>query len=442
METYGSNRLRVATSTREAMIGYAESTSQIPKYRKWNGTAWTNQADALDVGAQIYWTVLRASPLIGEYVLGTLGTDRDVTVQFYNDGAWSNKKRITTSVATYNRRGFDIAYEQVSGKLMAVACDGDADPSYMVWNGTSWSATGTINISSVANCEWIRLASKPNDNELMVLERNTGSRYEAQVWNATTSTWGNAITVGSMTEFAHEGMAVEYENSGQQAVIVTSNANNNNVAWKTWNGSAWSATTTTAVTDDMEWGNLTRGVATDTMVLCYTNNVSSEMALRWDSNLFLGSQTLSTAGVGSSKNNNRTNDCEYQSTTGQLNNILAVYSTNTQAASRMYIYTTRTWSAEGKVPTTTNPVITTSAVVQTERVQDGTILGVFLSTSTNRYDFSYFASSTWSALQTLEASSSVTAAPYSEPFYMAAKNPATQGPPPSRTRTRSCRRRG
>jgi hypothetical protein len=127
----------------------------------------------------VQWVVLKASPVIGEYMMGTLGSDRDINFQIYNNGTWGNMNEITTNAPSVTRRSLDIAYETISGRALAVACDGDADPSYAIWDGTNWGSTQTIDLASTNNCEWIRLASNPVTNEIILLERNTGNLYQA-----------------------------------------------------------------------------------------------------------------------------------------------------------------------------------------------------------------------------------------------------------------------
>src|SRR5438445_231309 len=39
-ETFGASSVRVATSVKQAIIGYGEGTVQTPEYQTWDGTAW------------------------------------------------------------------------------------------------------------------------------------------------------------------------------------------------------------------------------------------------------------------------------------------------------------------------------------------------------------------------------------------------------------------
>ncbi len=427
METFASNTLRVATTTGDAMFAYASGVNQAPKYRLWDGASWGSSAASLSASSTIQWVVLKASTLYGEYLMGTIGANKHAIFQVYKNGAWGNSLSLTTTVANVSRRGIAIAYQTLSGNAVVAACDGDADPRYAIWNSTSssWSATGTINVASVNNCEWLRLVSSPISNEVIVMERDTGAAYEAQVLNGTTSTWGNATTFGGMTETGHEGMALEYERSGYQAIALSSRLNTANFGWRSWDGSIWSAALTNqSITDDFEWGNLkVPGYATDTLALCYENQVDDHYVIRWNGAAWVGN-TVMTA-TGNTKNDNRSIDCDYDAATStDKSNVVVAYSDTTNARYKVFQSTTTPWSwwSQGTIST-----IPASAAVQTARTLGGKILAVFLNKTAKSYDFSAWNGSTWSTTQTLETTSSVSASPYAEPFMLAAKNPATQG---------------
>jgi lipopolysaccharide export system protein LptA len=415
MYSYGTGGITVSTSTTEAMIGYGEGTVQTPRYRIWSGAAWGTELSAVSVGATIQWVVLRSSPIFGEYIMGTMGTDRDVNFQVYDNGAWGNVKELTQTAATVSRRGFDVTYETLSGRAIAVSCDGDADPSYSIWDGTSWSAAATIDLGSVNNCEWIRLASNPISNEIVLVERNTGNLYQLMVWNGTT--WGNGTSMGSMTEFAHEGMAVEYEESGNQAIVVSSNGNNANFAWKAWSSGAWSATTTVTLGDDFEWGNLRRDKGSDNMNLCYVDHDGDIGVSRWTGAAF---QAITELDAGPTVKEGRPTDCVFENTTGRDGYIMNSYSD--AVATRYRVWTGAAWAAEASIST-----IGVTFTDQLIRTGGDTILGTFFDSTNGDYLFSSWNGAAWSVQSTLENTASVTATPFGEPFMMVPKNPATQG---------------
>jgi len=418
MRSYANGSSTVATTTDEVMLAYGEGIIQTPRYRIFDGTTLRSERSALSVGAAINWVVLKASALGNQYILGTLGTDHDVNYQVYDSGSWGNLMELGVNAPSLQRRSFDVAFETLSGRALAVDCDSSPDATYRIWDGGAWVTTGTINLSFTSNCEWVRMASSPKTNEIIAVFRNTGSQYQAQVWNATTSTWGNAVTQGSMTEIAHEGMAVEYEESANQAMVVTSNGNNSNFTWRTWNGTAWSGTTNTTIGDDFEWGNLRRNVGNDQMVLCYVDQDNDVGVVRWSGAAWVAYVEQTTIGTGKE---GRPTDCIFETKTGRASYIIDAYS---QTGGTFYrFWNTAAWGAQtalGVLPTTfTDQLTRTSA--------SGTILGMFFDHVGTDYEYAEWSGTSWMNAQTIETSASVVTTPYGEPFYMAARYPATSG---------------
>lgn len=423
MRTYSNGSTTVATTTDEAMIAYGEGTVTTPRYRIFNGISLGSEQSALSVGAAIHWLTVKASPLGNQYIMGTLGGDRDTNFQVYQNGAWGDLYEGGTNAPSLQRRSFDVAFETNSGRALAVTCDSSPDPEYRIWDGTAWSATGTINLGFTSNCEWVRLASHPTSNEIIGLFRNTGNQYEAQVWNATTSTWGNSITQGSMTEIAHEGMAVEYNASGSLAMVVTSNGTNANFVWRTWDGTAWSAASTQAIGDDFEWGNLRRNTNNNDLILCYVDHDNDIGVKRWTGGAWSATVELDTLGA---TKDGRPTDCLYETTPGRTNYITTTYGTTSGTGYRYW--NTTSWIAEVPIG---SPAWGATFTHRLERTNaSGTILGLFFDHLNTDYLFGlHYGTQAWppATLQTVETSASVTVSPYGEPFSMAAKFPATQG---------------
>ncbi|MEX0931679.1 MAG: DUF2341 domain-containing protein [Candidatus Paceibacterota bacterium] len=413
----GSDSLTVATTSNEAMIVYGEGAVTTPQFRIWNGSSWSSESSALSVDSQINWVAVKEAPTREEYVLGTLGLDSDVNVQVYSEGIWDNLLEVTASISNADKRGFDITYESISGDAMVVSCDGDSNPTYYTWNGSSWSSPGTITTSTGSSCEWIRLASNPvSDEIIMVTLPGGGGQYEAQVWNG--SAWGNAVVWGGMSE-AHEGIGVAYQPNGALAVVTVNNDGStppNRMSSRTWNGSFWSGTTDTNV-GYFEQGTLVADDGTNNMNLCFVNDATTVQGLPWTGTAW-GTQTQLDATAHAK--NDRPVDCVYETTSGRDGNVLTAYSDTTSA--RYSVLSGGTWSAEASIST-----ISRSATVQLERVGDGLILGTFFDHVNERYDFSYWNGSAWSTAQTLENTPSVSSAPFKEPFMMAARGPATSG---------------
>ncbi|MCK9352242.1 MAG: DUF2341 domain-containing protein, partial [Candidatus Pacebacteria bacterium] len=422
-----SNSAAVSSTAREAIAAYAEGAVQTPRYRVWNGTAWGAELSASSVGSTIKWVVLKESPKREEYVMATIGEDAAVKAQVYKNGAWGNMQTIANALSNTSARGVDVAYESNTGDAVVVACDGDPDPTYYKWNGTSWFESGAVNVATATNCNWIKMASDPvaSSNEIIAMTRGTGLAYEAQVWSG--STWGNAATFGAMTETANEGMSVEYEESGGQAIALSSNTGTSGFLWRSWNGTAWSPIPGAAATarsfpngggDDFEWGTLKRDAGTDNMALCYIDHDVDIGTVFWDGSAF-GTNTELT-GAGNAKTG-RPIDCEYETSTGRDGYLMAAYSDTSNAIQNYW--TGAAWAGGAALST-----IQDSFTGQMRRTGDGLLLSLWFDDVNGRYDFSSWNGTAWSSpLQSLETVPSVTVSPFGEPFMIAAANESLTG---------------
>lgn len=393
------------------MAAYGEGTGQAPQYRLWNGAAWSTAASADTVGAQIRWTQLKAAPTRPEYALATLGTDLDINIQIYDviSESWGNMYEIYTEAVDSLKRRFDIEYETTSGDLLAVSCVG-TEAKYSIWNGTSWSASTTINLANANNCEWVRLTADPVSDEIIALFRhvNTGAfDYEALVWNG--SSFGNSLVFGNLEENAHEGMALNYEASGNQALAIVSNNTLGSYLWSAWNGSSWSVATATTIANDFEWGSLKRDVGTDNMVLCYIDDGADIGVKQWNGASWSAGTVITITG-----NDKRglPADCEFQTLLGIDGDIVIPYSDTIDAKFQTYTTATGTYSGEFTMIAGIN--INDSWRLQTVRGGDGTIHTFAFDDGSNpdRYSTSRWGGTAWSVLENFSTSPSITTAPF------------------------------
>jgi Domain of unknown function (DUF2341) len=414
-EVFGSDSVRIASAALdEVMVAYGEGVVTTPRYRIWDGTAWSAEASAQSVGGTVQWVKTAAATTRDEYVLGVQDAVNDVNVQIFNGttDTWGNLVEVITTIPDNTRRGFDVAYETTSSDALIVYCNG-TDAAYRVWNGTSWSAQTTITTASANNCNYISLASDPVSDEIIMVTRDTSAGatdYEALVWSG--SAWGNSITGGSIVDTNNEGMAVEYEESGGQAIVVVANGAGNSFVWTTWNGTEWSTAATQAVGNDFQWATLKADQGSDSMALCYMDTDADVGVVRWNGESWAANQEIETT---SNADTGRAISCEFETTAGRDGYIMMPYSDTTNARYRFWNGTTL--STEASVST-----ILDSWEVGSVRAADGKILTTWHDDDTNtQYDFSYWDGTAWSSIQTLEGSPSVTADPRRQPIDMSAR---------------------
>ncbi|NIA09320.1 MAG: VWA domain-containing protein, partial [Nitrospiraceae bacterium] len=230
------------------MCAYHDSNNgNVPRYRHWDGADWSDEASANNVGGTIQWIVMQSCPTRDETIMGTLDSGKDVNVQIWDGSAWGDVRTVSDSLDTYKRRGFDIAYEQISGDAMVVYMDMGIDngvPRYQIWNGSAWTDGDAVNGTNpgTGDIGWVRLAANPNSDE-MVLVTLTGDDdardIRAQVWDG--SSWGNPITItNDARAYSYQCFDAVYDKDGD-AMVVWSDRNNSKVQYRVWNGSVWSA---------------------------------------------------------------------------------------------------------------------------------------------------------------------------------------------------------
>lgn len=420
-ETTGSDSVRIlAADPVEALVAYGEGVVQTPRYQVWDGSAWGGELSAQSVGGTIQWVLTKAAPTRDEYILGTQDAGADVNVQVYDGVAdtWGDLVEATAALDDITARGFDIAYETQSGDAIVVYCDGDGDPSYRVWDGSSWVGPTTITLTLANDCEYIKLASDPQSDEIILVARDTAASatdYEAMVWDGTA--WGNSLTLGAMTDTLNEGIAVEYEESGNQAIVATSNGDTNGFIWAAWDGLEWTVPTAQALQDDFEWGIMKRDVGSDSMALCYADQDDDLGVERWDGSAWAAFQEFDTAGntAADATIDGRPVSCEFEITSGRDGYLMVPYSDG-GAVQYQFMDDATGFSGEAALAT-----INDSWTVGSARTGDGTILMVAWDDANTQYDFSFWNGSVWNADSTLEGSPSVTAEPFREPVHMAAQ---------------------
>lgn len=229
-----------SSNSRSTMTAYYDSNSNsFPRYRQWDGSLWSNEASARTVSSQIRWIVMQSNPVRNEIILGTLDTDYDLNVQLWDGISWGTVQEISTNEDSYNRRGFDFAYEQISGDAMVVYNKNNDVPKYRLWNGSAWSNEASVNSSNAGtdSIRWVRLIAKPNSDEILLAYLDYAYDLRAQIWNGSAWKSVQVITTSASTR-NYQSFDVVYEQGTGNAKVVWGESNS--IKYSTWNGSSWS----------------------------------------------------------------------------------------------------------------------------------------------------------------------------------------------------------
>jgi len=230
---------KVEAANANGMVVYPVTGSNIPRYRAWDGSAFGTENNAAAAVSVIQYSVLQESPTRSEHILGTLANTGVITFQVEN-GSWGNEVSSTPGVGTTNDayRGFDVAYEQLSGDGLVVYEDNSSantDIKYNTWNGSAWGGEQSLTVNS-ANVLWVRMETKPLTNEIMLVTLDSNSDIYAYVWDGTQ--WGSGQLLTDAASFTTSPILdVAYENTSGDAMV----AYGTGTTWDYWTyvGTTW-----------------------------------------------------------------------------------------------------------------------------------------------------------------------------------------------------------
>lgn len=233
-----------SSDLKNVIAAYYDSTTT-PKYRIWKDQHWSSELSANAVGGKPYFIVTASSPIKPEMIMGTLDDQRDINIEVWDGSNWGSVQELSTSADSAARRAFDIVYEQVSEDALIAYMDMNIDdgiPRYRTWNGASWSSAGAANAisSGAGDVGWVKMASDPFSDEIMLVTLDDSLDMRAQVWNG--NTWDNGISLTNNAEtYNYQCFDVVYEQQSGNAIVVWSEGSSNTVNYRIWNGNSWSS---------------------------------------------------------------------------------------------------------------------------------------------------------------------------------------------------------
>jgi len=265
------------------MIAYGEGMHVSPRYRRWYGATWSGEAAANAVDNEICWIVLRSCPVRNEKTLGSLDHDNHIFVQAWDESSWGP----TTQLATYctdSYRGFDIAYETVSGDALAVykRALAETDVYYRVWNGSAWSSETILDLPTGGEPRWVTMASNPNSDEIVIAVLDDQWDIVVSVWDGDTFTNTTIVETDASTA-ERQCMDVAYESLTGKAMVVWGETGAGNPRYRIWDGLSWSAEGSAPdIGFELEWMKLCSDPTTNRILLGTLDSGSDVNVAFWD----------------------------------------------------------------------------------------------------------------------------------------------------------------
>ncbi|EKE15717.1 MAG: hypothetical protein ACD_11C00108G0011 [uncultured bacterium] len=249
LDTYFTNwQAPVAAASRTMMV-YSKSTV-IPYYRIWDGSSWEAEGAATSVNNSIQYLVLKFAKNRDEAILGTLDSTGDIRVQVWNGSSWGTTTLLANVGLTNDAyRGFDIDYETSGDRAIVVYNNANAvDPSYRIWNGSSWSSPVVIADPPTSGVPfWIELERNPlsSSNEISMFFSDSNVDVYGMAWNG--STWGTmgtaAVWDATSAVSSKKAIDVAYEQNSGRAMFMWGDSVATDQYYRIWNGTTLTAAT-------------------------------------------------------------------------------------------------------------------------------------------------------------------------------------------------------
>ncbi len=229
---------------------------------------------------------LISCPTRDEKIVAFLASNSTLYVSTWTSTyGWANSLTTIYQGSNSTTRWFDVIYEQNSGNAIIVYSTGTGVLAYQTWNGFSWSSRGSVGNSygTSSTIYWVRLAAKPNSNEVIMACCNGNRGCYTRVWNG--SSWGNSYDVAEWTltdnPSSFEGFSVVYEQSSGDGLLIYWNASNSSMQAVSWNGTSWSGPTTSSSLGYPRGMDVkARAGSDEVMVVCWDNSANIR-TIKW-----------------------------------------------------------------------------------------------------------------------------------------------------------------
>lgn len=224
----------------DGLICFRQNNDNRLYYRTWNGTTWsaTNSTVVISTN-KLRFVKMVSRPNSNEIFVGVLGTDRDLVGLLWNGTAFTQVLQVESAAAFTSEECFDLAYEHNTGRAMiAWSRQGVNQLWYKIWTGSAWLATAST--PAVGETHWLRLASDPVSNRIVLGALDDNYDYSVMMWSG--STWGGKTTMATdAPNWDRRNFDVAFELNGTNAIAMYSRNLLTTLRYRTYNGTVWSS---------------------------------------------------------------------------------------------------------------------------------------------------------------------------------------------------------
>jgi hypothetical protein len=221
------------------MTAYGQSATQFPPYRRLVGASWSVAGTTVDVGSQVVsWAELAGSPFDDEILMATVNGNNEVRLAVWNGASWGSEVLFASSSKDY--KAVDVAYESVSGDALVAAFNSVAGQlSYSVWSGSAWSVPGTVSTGEPDDVSFVRMASNPKADEILLLVVHVNQVVRLLRWNGSAFSLFPELEAAATTGYPFVADVV-YEQESAEAMVVWGKDKQDQCRYSTWDGTVLS----------------------------------------------------------------------------------------------------------------------------------------------------------------------------------------------------------
>jgi len=360
--------LRTISDGGAFVVYYDTTTYQRPIYRGWMNDFFSSEilldnSGAVEPGLNGNFTAA-ASPIKNEivFLVGGYRTSSYIGLWAYTHigSTWTyqnltpSPQYVDTTAGTVRR--FDVAYEQKTGRAVAVYRNQNfstSRPVYRIFTNGAWSSETDTGLDFGSAIHWIKLYPKPEADEIIMVALLDNFSIVSAVWNGSSWSQGTAIPYasGSTGQQTFDGT---YDSLTRRFILVASSRSvNGAVQYTIWDSTSWSNSQQFTFntggeplsSNDVRWIKLSPNPYTNEILMVVADGDSSGPnigAAVWDGTSWNQYSTALAANSGGGVGD-RPFDVSYSRSSGKG---LIVYGKSSVAGRPYYITYDGSWSAE------------------------------------------------------------------------------------------------
>jgi len=169
---------------------------------------------------------------------------------------------------------------------------GDNTPYFRRWDGTQWGLLDrqATPVGAGNTIQYLVLKFARTRNEAILGTLDSSGEIRVQVWNGNTNTWSATTLladVGAASDLGYRSFDIEYETSGDRAIVVYKDANGSgDPDYRIWDGTSWSAATNIIIPSagEVRWIELAPHPWSSEIVMITLNSGGTPdvYGMRWD----------------------------------------------------------------------------------------------------------------------------------------------------------------